>query len=180
MNNETNNFELELEACKEHIGNDEILWMGKPVLSEEDENIGILGGFMVFFSILGAFVFRNTGAYIAAAMFTLFAFFLCGGKDNVDDIRRKNTFYVITNRKIIRKQDKKIDFTYCSFEHNMEVTIHKNGNGTIAFLNLPMPKMVSHEFGKESNPKNFFYIENIPNACEVAKLIRDLHEQTVK
>ena len=177
MNNETNNFELELEACKEHIGNDEILWMGKPVLSEEEENVGTLGGVMVIISIIIAVVFRNTGAYIAAGMFILFALFMCGGVESVEDTRRKNTFYVITKRKIIRKQDKKIDFTYCSFKHDMEVTMHKNGYGTIAFLDLPVAKMMSHEFGKESNPKNFFYIDNIPNPCEVAKLIRDLHEQ---
>lgn len=171
------NYEEELEACKKHIGRDAVLWMGKPALNEEDEQASILGGILVFFSIIAAFVFKTREVYIMAGFLCFFAFLFCGGREFFEDIRRKNTFYVITKRKIIRKRGSKIDFTYTSFRHDMEVSIKNNGYGSITFLNLPIAKLTSYEFGKESNMKNFFYLDNIPNVREVEKLLRDLSEK---
>lgn len=130
----------------------------------------------MFFSIILAFVFKTREAYLMAGFLCFFAFFFCGGRESAEDIRRKNTFYVITKRKIIRKQGSKIDFTYSNRQHEIEVTMHKDGHGTIKFLDMMLKRPLTY-LSPETETKCYFHLDNIPNVREVEKLIRDLGER---
>ena len=179
MNYDDWQLEYDLADCSKYINGDEILWMGKPVLNELNRREFILGVVMVIVALVSALLFRTLEACITGGMFVIFSFLFCGGTDTFTNARRKKTFYVITNQRIIRKQGLKIDYTHCWFHHNLEIISGENGQGTIKFLNLPIPKLRSYEWGKETELKNYFYIDNIPDVDYVVDLIRSLEKDAL-
>lgn len=170
-------YKQELEFCKEYYAGEEILWMGKPVLTEKDQKDGTIAAIFCIISLAIMLFFRTPSAYITGGLFILFAFVSCGGTDITVDARREKSFYMITNRKIIRKIDNNVDFIYSTHPHEMEVNIHKNGCGTIKFMDKPVSRMMNIHWGRETEMKNFFYLENIPNVRRVEQLIRSLEQK---
>ena len=125
MNIDTDKFKEELEACKEHIGGDEVFWVGKPMSNGGDGKEGIVAAVIFIGAIILALAFRTPEAYITGGAFVLFAFLFCGGTDISDDALRERTLYIITNRKILRKQGDKINFIYSTPHHEIEVLFIK-------------------------------------------------------
>lgn len=171
------NYQEELEFCKEYYEGEEILWMGKSVLTEKDHRDGTIAAILCIISIAIMLFFRTTSAYITGGLFIGFAFLFCGGTDVTVDARREKSFYMITNRKIIRKIGDKVDFIYSTHPHEMEVAVQKNGCGTIKFLDKPVTRGMNYYWGRETEMKNFFYLENVPNVRRVEQLIRSLEEK---
>ena len=169
-------FKEELEACREHLEGEEILWMGRPAARVDDGKEGIIAAVIFVGAVILTLTFRTTEAYITGGAFILFAFLFCGGTEISEDALREHTFYIITNRKILRKQGEKIDFVYTTHHHELEVSVDKNGLGTIKFLDA-IVKVPMSNFRKETEKKCFFYLDNIPNVRNVEKLIRDLGER---
>lgn len=167
------NFEDELNKCKHCLDGEEILWVGFPIQRENDSKEGVIAAVFFIVALILALVFRTTESYIIGGVFVLFAFLFCGGTDISEDALRNHTLYIITNRKILRKQGENIDFIYSTHQHEMEVSVHKDGSGTIKFLDA-IVKVPLSVYRKETEKKCFFYLDNIPNVRSVEKLIRDL------
>ena len=154
-----------------------ILWKGKPekggIFTRQDV-------FMIPFSIVWcgfAFVWFF-GALQAGGFFALFGvpFVLIGiylviGRFFITAYLRKNTAYVVTNKKIIRKKGKRVDMLDIATLPPMHVEMLKNGCGTITFGE---PVYVS--YGRHSNRRveQPFALENIADVIRIQNLISSI------
>ena len=146
--------------CRSLMAPDEhILWHGKPepgtVLSSQDV-------FMIPFSLLwcGFAVFWTVGAAKAGGTFGLFGvpFLLMGlymvfGRLVHAAYLRKNSYYVITNKRIYRQRGKKIDFLSSASMPPYQTIVHKNGCGTVYFQDM----MAYGRYGRYSRYNSTHY-----------------------
>ena len=80
---------------------------------------------------------------------------------------RKQTFYVITNLKIIRKRGKKIDMLDCTTIPPLHIHANRDGSGTISFT-IVYDGVYS---GRRSGSRTLFELENIPDVARVHALL---------
>ena len=85
---------------------------------------------------------------------------------------RKKTYYLITNRRIIRKRGKRVDFLDARQARNMQVHAFSDGQGTITF-NLPTMHGRTNGAAPAGWPMgaDYFSIENIEDVVSVQKII---------
>ena len=128
--------------CKQYMGDDEyILWKGKP----EDGNLVTRQDiFMIPFSIMwcGFAIFWETTAILDGGPiffclwgipFVLVGLYMVFGRFIHIKFLRKRTFYVITNKKIIRSRNNRIDILDGKMIPPIYIEVFRNGNGTIHF-----------------------------------------------
>ncbi|MBQ4600827.1 MAG: hypothetical protein IJB17_04280 [Oscillospiraceae bacterium] len=160
---------------------EQILWRGKP---EQGNLVTGRDAFMIPFSIVwcGFAVFWFVSVLVSGApvFFALFGIpfvvmglYLVFGRFLWTAHMRKQTQYVITNRKIIRKRGQKIDIQ----DHTkaaIHVTVHSNGCGTIRIG-------AEGYYGRQSydlsgNPYGVFLIENVAQVARVQQLLYSARE----
>ncbi len=125
---------------KAYMGQDEqILWKGRPekgnLILKEDL-------FLIPFSVfwLGFAVFWVFGAAQSGGFFALFGLpfvavgcFMLFGRFFYKSAKRNETYYVVTNKKLIIKTNRNVKIYMAGDLPPMKIEIHKNGNGTIIF-----------------------------------------------
>jgi len=156
------------------VPGESILWKGKPcpgnILTKQDV-------FLIPFSIFWcgfAFVWFF-GALAVGGFFALFGIpfiavgiYLVAGRFVVAAHLRKNTAYVITNKKIIRKKGKSVDMIDIATLPPMHTELHKNGCGTIIFGEPVYQNYGRRTGGHVVQP---FALENIEDAVRIQALI---------
>lgn len=86
--------------------------------------------------------------------------------------QRRNSFYVLTNRKLIRKMGKKIDTLELRDLPRSYTYFNSDGTGTISFGH----QTETNYYGNHRNVKSsvgLFQLENIPNAVSVYRMIME-------
>lgn len=161
-------------------GEERILWKGQP------EKGNIITGNNIFSALFGVIflafsIFWTLGASKASAPFSFFGIpFICAGAYLTFGrfihtvYLRKNTAYVITDKKIIRRRGQKIDMLELKNLPSVQVYIHKNGNGTVAIGD----PVYYNGYGRRRNVhvdpyEGRFTIENIKDIAQVQKILSE-------
>ena len=155
-----------------------IRWKGKPEAGHTFTSQDVL---MIPFSIMwcGFAIFWEVSAITSGApfFFSLWGIpFVCVGLYMVfgrffwTAHVRKNTAYVITNRRIIRCRRGKVDSMSAKGMPPMYATIRKDGSGTIRFGGQDYYRR------RNSFDPNYglFTLENIPDVIRVQQIIEDM------
>ena len=159
-----------------HIGvGDRVLWRGKPekgITLRPDELITIPFG--IFFALFACFWISM--AMSAGGIFALFGvpfvavgLYLAGGRFIVNEIMKKNTAYVITDKAIIRKRGSKVDVWYGRDLSNMQVYSHKNGTTSFMFSTVEV-----RYASRRGVSTHMYGIENVKDAYEVGNAIKQI------
>ena len=152
-----------------------ILWRGKP---EKGHLLGPQDWFMIPFSIFWCVfaVFWFVTALQAGA-FALFGIpFVCVGiymtVGRFFHIAwlRKNTAYVITTAKIIRRRGKRIDMLDAKTMPTIHVTARTDGTGTIQFGDT----FYYRRRGRTYRETPLFTLDNIPDVARVQQLLHSI------
>lgn len=112
------------------------------------EYMALSNGAPFFFALFGL-PFIAVGLYITVGRFIWKAYI------------RKRTAYVITNRKIIRKQGSKVDTLEKSAIMNTDMKLYADGHGTIILNNYTYYGNRRHGYGRPLP----FILDNIPNVA---------------
>ena len=180
-------YENDFSFARVHMAPDEyILWKGKPVegnhFSSDDLYHCFSGIFLLAFSIFWEYTAFSGGAPFFFLIFG--GFFVCMGLYQAIGrffhaaYLRKRTYYVITNRKIIRMRNYKVDMLSASAMPPAYSFANKDGSGTIRFGSPT-------SFYKNGRGKTvttigpnspFFTLENIPNLVQVQHAIDSMEK----
>ena len=158
------------------IGDEYILWKGKP---ESGKLITSADAVMIPFSLVwcGFAIFweltvLTSGAPFFFALFGLpfvgIGLYLVFGRFFLTAYMRKRTFYVITNKKIIRLRGKRIDMLEGKNLPPMRVQARLDGSGTVQF-----GEAIHYRRGGKSytDTSHVFYIENVANVMQVQQAV---------
>ena len=173
MNYEVNEFDFAKHLL---VPGENILWKGKPekggIFTKQDVimipfSIFWCGfAFFWFFGALEAGIFALFGV-----PFVLIGLYLVAGRFFVTAYLRKNTAYVITNKKIIRKKGKRVDMIEIASLPPMHTELHKDGCGTITFGE----PVYSYRYGRSRGyVEPAFSLENIANVIQIQALISSI------
>ncbi len=174
MTYENNEFDFAKHLL---IPGENILWKGKPEKGAIFTRQDII---MIPFSIFwcGFAFFWFFGALEAGGFFALFGIpfilvglYLVAGRFFITAHLRKNTAYVITNKKIIRKKGKKIDMIEIATLPPMHTELHQNGCGTITFGEPTYSYRSSRSRGYVEPA---FSLENIADVIRIQALISSI------
>ena len=163
-----------------------VLWRGKP---EKGHLLGPQDVFMIPFSILwcGFAIFW----FVTALMHTPLPFALFGvpfvcmglyitlGRFFHTAALRKNTAYVITTHKVIRRRGSKIDMLDAKTMPAIHVTARTDGTGTIQFgeyVYYARGRYHSSRWGDDRWGPNgrLFPLENIPDVARVQQILHSI------
>lgn len=142
MRNSQDNYSSGFDFCKRYLTGDEyVLWQGRPekgmIFSLSDIVTTLFSVVWLAFSVFWEYtVIKNSPSVIMVLWgipFVGIGIYLLIGRFIQRVIADKNTYYVITNKRIIIKQGRRIKFFDGDDLPPMDITIHKNGNGTISF-----------------------------------------------
>ena len=149
------NREIDCRWVKSYLGADEtVLWSGKPGKGHLLTRADI---FMIPFSILWCSfaIFWEASVLSEGAPwpfklfgipFVLVGLYITVGRFVHKVYIRKRTEYVITNQRFLRLRGKKVDTVEVQSKDQINVTINKDGSGTI-FLAPPVPSITSPRCG---------------------------------
>ena len=159
--------------CRQYmVGDEYILWKGHPekgnIFTGRDaimipfsliwlsfacfwELTALRSGAPVYFALFGL-PFVGIGLYMLFGRFISAAYF------------RDKTFYVITNRKILIKRGKRIKIYNGTDLPPMDITIHKNGNGTILFSETVYTR-------RGRSHRIYFALENLKDVAQAQNAI---------
>lgn len=162
-----------------------ILWKGKP---EPGHHFTGQDVFMIPFSILWcgfAIFWTVTALAIAPFPFGLFGVpFVCVGlyitvgRFFHTAHRRKNTAYVITSQKIIRRRGNQIDMLDAKTMPSVHVTVRADGTGTIRFGQpVYYHRRGSYGYNGWSPNDGIFTLDNIPDAARVQQIIHSISRE---
>lgn len=156
-----------------------VLWKGRPEKGHWFTSQDI---FMIPFSIMwcGFAIFWETTAIMSGAPvffclwgipFVCVGLYLVVGRFFWSAYMRKRTFYVITNKKIIRLRGKRIDMLDGKTMPPMHMTANADGSGTIRF-----GQETYYRRGRTNSiePSLLFTLENIPNVAGVHQIISNM------
>ena len=173
MTYENNEFDFARHLL---IPGENILWKGKPekggIFTKQDV-------FMIPFSIFWCgFAFVWFFAALEAGIFALFGvpfvligLYLVAGRFFVTAYLRKNTAYVITNKKIIRKKGKRVDMMDIANLPPMHIEMYNDGRGTISFG----ASVYTYNRGRQYEGP-MFSLENIANIVQIQALINNIEK----
>lgn len=166
----------EYAFARPYLAPDEaILWRGRP---EKGHLLGPQDVFMIPFSIFwcGFAIFWEVTAIASGAPF-FFALwgipFVCVGlyitvgRFFHTAAQRKNTAYVITTAKIIRKRGKRIDMLDAKTMPAIHVTARTDGTGTIRFGQ-------PNGYNGWNGDMGLFSLDNIPDVARVQQLLHSI------
>lgn len=168
-------------------GDEYILWKGKPekgaLFTGADLFTTLFSLFWLGFSLVWEIIAITSGAPLFFGIFGLpfvaVGVYLLFGRFIYTAYLRKRTAYVLTNKKIIRKRGNKIDMLDSRDMMPMELTLHRNGNGTISFgyTTVEQRRRGGRSYSYMSNSTGGFSLENIRDAAEVQKMISNLETE---
>lgn len=175
-------YEDDYSFCRAHMAADEyILWKGKPAITPLLSKSDI---FMIPFSIFwcGFAIFWEIGVLssptptffpIFGIPFVCVGLYLVFGRFIHTAYLRKNTRYVITNKKIIRLQGNRVDYLATSTMPPAHYTANKDGSGTIFFSSgdTRYRHRYNFSFYAAGMGQGIFSLENIPNLVQVQQAI---------
>lgn len=157
--------------CRAQMGPDEhVLWQGKPdkgnLFTKQD--LLRLPGTLVF---LGITIFISAGSakggirnFLMFLPFLVIVGFIFLGPIVRLIRNRKNSLYVITNKKIYRKIGNKVDYLASASMPSHYTYLYKNGNGSIYFQNAPATYDQIHYGNSHRGPASnsvYFSLENL-------------------
>jgi len=154
-----------------------ILWRGKPekghLLNPGDI---VMIPFSIFWCGFAVFWFITALQVGAFAMFGIpfvcVGLYLTIGRFIHTAWLRKNTAYVITSDKIIRRRDRRVDMLDSRLMPPIHVTARTDGTGTIRFgQNVYYRGRRSYDsYGSH----NFFTLDNIPDVARVQQILHSI------
>lgn len=165
---------------------EQVLWRGRP---EKGGLVTASDAFMIPFSIFwcGFAIFWEAGVLLSGAPtfmalfgipFVLIGLYLVFGRFFHTAYMRKQTMYVITNRKIIRYRNGNVDYLHLQNMPPVQLRLGKNGCGTITFGS----DWERHDYGYRvtwtKQTGGVFALENIPDAAKVHQIIATMHDTT--
>jgi len=131
-----------------------IVWCGFAFFWE----FGVISsGAPIFMAVFGL-PFIAVGLYITVGRFLWKAYL------------RKRTAYVITNKKIIRKQGSRIDTLEKTAIMNTDVRVYDNGNGTILLNSTGYYGSRRYGYGRPVP----FILDNIPNVADAQRALASM------
>lgn len=149
-----------------------VLWKGKPeksiLFTGSDIAVGIFSILWLSFTVFWEMAIIESNAPLFAVVWGLpfvgIGLYMFFGRFLSAPFRRKKTIYVITNKKIIIKRGNKMEIHDGKELPPMEITIHKNGNGTITF---------SEEVyvGHGRRRSRYFMLENIADIAQAQNAV---------
>lgn len=162
-------------ASKLLTNGEQILWQGKPgsgnLIGKYDSILipaSILWcGFAIFWEIDAIVNFGDLSLIVPGIFFVLIGLYLVFGRFLYTSYMRERTSYVITNYKIIRNRNGKIDFLDKRKLPAMSVYMFKNGYGTIHFGHHNPISSGYLSFSQSG----MFSLENIPDPIAVQQII---------
>jgi len=175
------NYENDNSWCKPYLSQDEyILWSGKP---EKGRLLSPSDAFLIPFSIFwcGFAIFWESSVVISDAPmifrlwgipFVIVGLYMVFGRFVVKAYIRKRTAYVITNRKLIRMQSKKIDMLDGNAKSPMQISVKRDGSGSITFG--AGSGFVNRNNNYWSPYGAGFALENIPDVNRVQHIIQTM------
>lgn len=174
-----------------------ILWRGVPgagkIFRQEDIfliTFCVFGtGFSCFWEFLAVFkvlfpaAASGDGTFLAVGLlfsvvggaFLTFFLYSLIGRFLYQQYRRRRTLYVITNKKLIRKQLTRIDMLNIQHLPPMHLRSYLNEYGTIFFGDDPDQASSKHRLFTSAEEQQFT-LENIPHAQTARRLILSLEE----
>lgn len=180
-------YENDYNFCKPYLATGEyVLWRGKPGKGKLLNSSDI---FMIPFSLYWcgfAFFWEwnviQNGIDLFTLPFTIFGIpmvclglYMVIGRFFHKAWLRKRTNYVITNMKIIRKRNKKVDVLMGANMPQFTMTAYRNGNGSIYFGNKGFQmKFIGYSSFVD---KNRFSIENVPEVIRVQQILTQISKQ---
>ena len=166
------NYTQDYDFSRPYMVNDEyILWKGRP----EKGNIFtgrefVMIPFSIFwlsFSIFWEIMAIRRGNSLFLVLWGLpfvgIGLYLVFGRFIQTAYLRNKTFYVITNKKILIKRGKQIEIHDGRDLPPMDITIHKNGNGTILFC--------EEVYTRRGRHRTYFMLENLANVAEAQNAV---------
>ena len=172
MDNRRDEFDF---ANRYLVGDEFILWKGQP---ERGSLLSKMDIFLIPFSILWAsFVLMAVTSVLSEGdpftmlfliPFVCVGFYITVGRFIHASVRRKQTRYVITNKKIIRKIGNKTDVLDGQNLPVMHIEFGKDGNGTICFGYADQRNnMIKYS-------EYAFVLENIKEPLKVQEIIKTM------
>ena len=170
---------MEYKFSRQYMIDDEyILWQGKP---EKGNLITRQDIFMIPFSIMwcGFAIFWEVTAILEGGSiffclwgipFVCIGIYMVFGRFLHINYMRAHTFYVITNKKIIRSRNNRIDMLDGKTMPPMHIETFRNGNGTIYFGVQTYMKTRENR-RNNSIVDRAFTIENVANVIRVQQAI---------
>lgn len=155
-----------------------VLWNGSPgkgnLLTKQDI-------YMVPFSIIWcgfAIVWETTVLMMHAPLlfklwgipFVCVGLYMVFGRFIMKSYMRKETVYVITNKRIFSFLKDRVDTIDYHIYPTKSLTRHPNGYGTICFPISSQPRMTLYMPGRFSN-QNYFELDNIPDVNRVLQIL---------
>ncbi|MGN0517643.1 MAG: hypothetical protein ACI4II_02835 [Acutalibacteraceae bacterium] len=137
-------YENDISWCRPYLSVDEsVLWYGKPVkgklLTKEDIVMipfSIMWCSFAIFWAVGVLTIDSPLFFkIWGILFSLIGLYIAIGRFFYKSYILKRTSYVITNQRLIRLRNKRVDMLSGSEKSDMIITMNKDGSGTISFRN---------------------------------------------
>lgn len=169
----------EYSFCRPYVNGDEmVLWKGKPqkghLITKQDAStipLSLLVCGMSGYTMITAW--ENEGPLFEKLIvipFVCFGLYMLIGRFLYSAYLRKRTYYVITNKRIIRKQNNKIALRYGHDLLPAGVISYPDGSGTIEFGQKYIRRRSAKGTSLELNP-DYFALENIPDVMRVQQII---------
>lgn len=174
MTYENNEFDFARHLL---IPGENILWKGKPekggIFTKQDVFMIPFSIFWCGFAFIWFFGVLEAGGFFAlfGVLFICVGLYLVVGRFFVTAYLRKNTAYVITNKKIIRKKGKRVDMMEIASLPPMHTELHKDGRGTISFG----ASVYTYNRGRQYEGP-MFSLENIANVVQIENLIASVKD----
>jgi len=168
-------FDTDYSFADIHIGpSDRVLWKGRPekgITVRPDELVTIpFGVFFTLFALFWISMAIKAGPFaLFGVPFVLIGLYFVGGRFIINEIMKKKTAYVITNKAIIRKRGSRVDIWYGTELSNMQVFSHKNGTTSFIFSRVNV-----NYHGRRGTSMHYYGIESVRDARDVSEAINQI------
>ena len=154
---------------------DRVLWKGRPekgITMRPDELVTIpFGIFFTLFALFWISMAMQAGGIFAlfGVPFVLVGLYMVGGRFIINELMKKNTAYVITDKAIIRKRGSRVNVWYGRDLSDMQVFSHKNGTTSFMFSTVQV-----HYNRRRGMSTHLYGIENVRDAKDVSEAIKQI------
>ena len=165
------------------ISGEYILWRGKP---DKGRLLSISDIYAIPFSVLwcggvcyGAYTSLRSGISFATPFLLLFVavgLYISVGRFIHMAWLRKHTYYVITNLKVVRLRNRRVNMIMGSNLPSVTVEIYKNGNGTIRIGQPTSGSMRGTALYRQVR-NEMLTLENIPDVARVQRYLTQISSQ---
>ena len=169
------NIDTDYSFADLHISpNERVLWKGRPekgITFSQHELMTIpFGIFFTLFAVFWISMAMSAGLFaLFGVPFVLVGLYMAGGRFLINEIMKRSTAYVITNKAIIRKRGSRINVWHGNELHNMQVFSHRNGTTSFMFSSISV-----HYTGRPTANSTLFGIENVRDAKYVSEAIKQI------